>query len=283
MPDQDTVKGGCSLHMLKLSHLSAIRFSGAEAGSFLHSQLSADVNGLTAGDTTFACYCEPKGRVLALLLAHRTDADYQVILSAALASAVADRLKIYRLRARVEIELLHGHAIAGLAADEASGEPPMALRGDRRKLVLLAGDEAAETDETLQEAWKFADLKSGICWLGEKTSGEFLPQMLGFEELGAVNYRKGCYPGQEIVARTHYLGKVKRHPRLLDCRLQATPLPMDKVDILTGGETHEAVVADCARGADGLIRLLTVTRMEPELPAGMVKYGGETVAVIQPS
>lgn len=269
--------------MVKLSHLSAVGFNGADAGDFLHNQLSADVKGLASGEATFACYCEPKGRVLALMLVQRVDAGYHAILSAALATAVAERLKVYRLRSMVDIEIMHEQAVMGLAAAEEIPVRAISLPGGRRKLTLMAGDVAAGDDDALQEAWKFADLQSGICWLGEKTSGEFLPQMLGFEELGAVNYRKGCYPGQEIVARTHYLGKVKRHPRLLDCRLSASPRPMDKVAILEDGQAHEAVVVESAAGADGVIRLLTVTRMEPELPAGMVEFEGETVAVLQPS
>jgi len=269
--------------MVKLSHLSALGFSGADAGSFLHNQLSADVNGLASGDATFACYCEPKGRVLALLLVQRAEAGYHVILSATLAKTVADRLKIYRLRAKVDIDIMHDHAVLGFAADETPPAQAIGLPGGERKLALLAGDRTAGADDTLQEAWRYADLESGICWLGEKTSGEFLPQMLGFEELGAVNYRKGCYPGQEIVARTHYLGKVKRHPRVLDCRLSTRPQPMDRLDILADSQTYEAVLVESAAGADGVVRLFTVTRMEPEFRAATVAFQGETAAVLLPS
>jgi len=268
--------------MLKLSYLSAVGFSGAEAGEFLHNQLSADVKGLAAGESTFACYCEPKGRVLALLLVQRLDAGYQVVLSAELAESVTARLKMYRLRARVDIEIMNDRAVFGLQLDEPAPAPSMPVPGSGSRLLLAEPGGPADDDDALREAWKFADLESGICWLGEKTSGEFLPQMLGFEELGAVNYRKGCYPGQEIVARTHYLGKVKRHPRLLDCRLSGAPRPMDKLNLIADGQTHEAVVADCASGPDGTLRLLTVTRMEPETVAGQIEYNGETVAVIPP-
>jgi len=265
--------------MINLSHLSAIRFSGADAGGFLHNQVSADVNGLADGESTFACYCEPKGRVLALMLVQRAEGAFHAILSAALAASVAARLKVYRMRARVDIEVLQNHRVVGLAEDEAGPSPAIALPGGTRRLALAAAESPARNDAALLEAWKFADLQSGVCWLGETTSGEFLPQMLGFEELGAVNYRKGCYPGQEIVARTRYLGKVKRHPRLLDCKLSVKPAPMDRLDILVDGQAHEAVVVDCAAGAGGIVRLLTVTRLEPGLPAEMVEFGGETVAV----
>jgi len=269
--------------MVQLSHLSAVSFSGAEAGEFLHNQLSADVKGLASGAATFACYCEPKGRVIALMMVQRADAGFQVILSSALAKAVTDRLKIYRMRAKVEIDIMQDQAVIGFNPGFEAPEHAIPLPGGQRKLLLTAGDKPADNDDILREAWRFADLESGICWLDEKTSGEFLPQMLGFEELGAVNYRKGCYPGQEIVARTHYLGKVKRHPRLLDCRLPTSPQAMDKVNVLADGQTHEAVVVDHAAGGDGIVRLLTVTRMEPELTARMVEFGGQTVEVMRSS
>jgi len=270
--------------MLKLNYLSVIRFSGVDAGSFLHSQVSADVLALANGESTFACYCEPKGRVLALLLVHRVEEDYYVILSGALATAVTERLTIYRMRAKASIELLTNYSVSGL---HANNEPELALKSafairlqdSSQWLVVRAGDLTDSADETSQDEWKAAELRLGISWLNPATSGEFLPQMLGFEQLGAVNYRKGCYPGQEIVARTHYLGKVKRHARLVICKLPISPQPMDKVNILSDEETYEAVIADCGSGDDGQLYLLTVTRMEPELSAERIEFLDEVSAV----
>ncbi len=266
--------------MVNLTNLSAVRFSGADAGSFLHGQLSADVLGLSTGGATFACYCEPKGRVLALMLVHSAHGAYHVIMSTDLATPVTERLKLYRMRAKVEIEVLAGHSVLGLDEGDGNDRVPelsIPLPRSNRRMVVSAAHTSAEAQESLQQAWKFAELQMGICWLSAETSAQFLPQMLGFMQLGAVNYRKGCYPGQEIVARTHYLGKLKRHPRLLDCRLSACPRPMDRIDIWAAGMAHEAVVADCAQAQDGLIRLLAVTRMEPEASADRVQYEGETV------
>ncbi len=275
---------GIQAPMVNLTNLSAVRFSGADAGSFLHGQLSADVLGLSTGGATFACYCEPKGRVLALMLVHSAHGAYHVIMSTDLATPVTERLKLYRMRAKVEIEVLAGHSVLGLDEGDGTGRMPelsIPVPRSNRRLVVSAAHTSAEAQESLQQAWKFAELQMGICWLSAGTSAQFLPQMLGFMQLGAVNYRKGCYPGQEIVARTHYLGKLKRHPRLLDCRLSACPRPMDRIDIWADGLAHEAVVADCAQAQDGMIRLLAVTRMEPEASADRVQYEGETVILRQ--
>ena len=201
-------------------------------------------------------------------------------MSAELAEGVARRLLIYRLRSKVEIGVLNDHAVLGLTSGELT--PGGAVFGTitlpdkTRSLSVTAAETSAQDDATQREAWKYAELKMGICWLNQAASGEFLPQMLGFEQLGAVNYRKGCYPGQEIVARTRYLGKVKRHPRLLECRLAKRPAPMEKLDIVSSEASHEAVVADCAMGGDGTLRIFTVTRLDPEQPAEAAVYGGET-------
>ena len=271
--------------MLKLTHLSAILFSGADAGSFLHSQLSADVLGLANGDSTFACYCEPKGRVLALMLVQKFNEDYYVIMSSALATAVIGRLTIYRMRSKVVFDLLDGYTISGMQADDA---PELALNeshavpipGSKQWLAVTSRDITTSSTIALQDEWRVSELSLGITWLNPETSGQFLPQMLGFEALGAVNFHKGCYPGQEIVARTHYLGKVKRHPRLLKCKLMNCPKPMDKIKIFDDDQGYDAVIADGVIGADGNVCLLAVTRMDPGLTARNVEYLDENASVV---
>jgi folate-binding protein YgfZ len=263
--------------MVKLSYLSVLRLSGVDAGSFLHSQVSADVLGLASGDSSFACYCEPKGRVLSLLLVYREDDDFFIILSRSLISAVSDRLKIYVMRSKVNIELLSNYSVSGLQTKDEQTPGLDSIRlielpGNSQCLLITPSDGSAETDVPLQAEWKVSELQSGINWLNAETSGQFLPQMLGYEELGAVNYRKGCYPGQEIVARTHYLGKVKRHPRLLLCKLPNCPSRMEKVELVSDDRSFDAVVVDFEKNADGMICLLLVTRMAPDLAAQQINY-----------
>lgn len=271
--------------MLELTHLSAIQFSGADAGNFLQNQLSADVLGLSDGDATFACYCEPKGRVLALMLVQKTNEDYCVIMSSALATAITQRLAIYRMRSKVVIEVLDGYSVSGIRGDIAPELPSNNARavripGSGDWLVVAPRETTEDSTVDLQEEWRVSELTRGITWLNPAASGEFLPQMLGFEALGAVNYRKGCYPGQEIVARTHYLGKVKRHPRVLNCKLERSPEPMDKIKIFEDDRGHDAIVVDCGKGADGNVCLLVVTRMDPALTARQIEYQDEIVTAL---
>ena len=271
--------------MIALSYLSAIHFSGADAGDFLHNQLSADVLALTSGESTFACYCEPKGRVLALMLVCRFDEGYYVIMAGALATTIADRLKIYVMRSKVTIEVLTEYSVSGLQADDApelssTSIVAIQLPHSDKWLVVNTDQNRPDTDTPAQDAWKIVELQCGISWLCTETSGQFLPQMLGFDQLGAVNYRKGCYPGQEIVARTHYLGKVKRHPRLLCTSSVICPEPLDVVQIFSDEETHDAVIVDCGHRKDGGTCLMAITRMGPDIPAEKIEYGGQIALLV---
>ncbi len=281
--------------MIALTYLSAIRFSGADAGSFLHNQLSADVLALAPDESVFACYCEPRGRVLALLLVHRSHAGYYAIVSRSLVASIAKRLMIYVLRAKVNIEVLDGCAVTGFQAGAEPGPvaptteglqtPPahlavVAVPDSDDRLLVGAADASVDTSAARQAAWKLAQLKRGIVWLCPATSGEFLPQMLGYEALGAVNFRKGCYPGQEIVARTHYLGKVKRHPRLLCTTAAIGPKPLDKIQITGAGQSYDAVITDCGHRQDGGSCMHVVTRMDPDLAVEQIEYQGQIIPLV---
>ena len=263
--------------MITLPYLSAIQFSGADAGDFLHNQLSADVLGLEKGDSVFACYCEPKGRVLALFLVYRADNDYCVIMSGSLSVAVIQRLKMYVMRSKVDIEILDESFVSGFDDNE---KPEILLRSpdtipvpdSETWLVVSSRDIAPESNPSLQDEWKMAELKRGICWLSPESSGQFLPQMLGFDKLGAVNFRKGCYPGQEIVARTHYLGKVKRHPRLLCTPNKVSPDTLDEIQIRDDGNVHKATIADYAQTENDGTCIFVITRMDPDLVAEEIEY-----------
>ncbi len=270
--------------MILLPYLAAIRLGGEDAGQFLHDQLSADINGLDDAQTTLACYCEPKGRVLALLRVYRHGQDYIVVMARELVEAIVQRLKIYVLRADVRIEPLEDR-VAGIDEPDIDKVQPGILipvdgpPGKATDLLLLPADsEVAESSSALIGQWHYAELENGIAWLGIASSGQFLPQMLGFDQIGAVNYKKGCYPGQEIVARTHYLGKVKRHPRRLRSRQTIQVRPMDKIVIHAGDERFDALVVDAAQRGDDGTRVLCVTRMDPPLTASGFSCDGRNYA-----
>ncbi|MDR3300083.1 MAG: folate-binding protein [Candidatus Accumulibacter sp.] len=223
-----------------LTHLALIGCSGDDAGNFLHNQLTSDVNHLAATGAQYAAWCSAKGRMLASFALFRRDADYLALLSDDLLEWVLKRLRIYVLRSKVTIANRSGDcAIIGVSGPQAAAalenaglDAPSAalttsrfadasvIRLDERRYVVAAANGAAIRVWQALAAiaapvgapvWQWLDVAAGIPWIGEATREAFVPQMADFDRIGGVSFHKGCYPGQEIVARARYLGKVKRH------------------------------------------------------------------------
>ena len=202
-----------------LPHLGVISVSGADAVTFLHGQLTQDIAHLAPGASALAALCNPKGRVLASMYALHLGADeVLLIISADVLEATLARLRRYVLRAKVQLADASGAwqlvGLMGEAAKTATDAHLIALPpadGAPRVLWLDAADTPAPQGESLGAAqWLFAEVRSGAARVGAAISGAFVPQMLCYESLGAVNFQKGCYPGQEIVARSQYRGAIKR-------------------------------------------------------------------------
>jgi folate-binding protein YgfZ len=239
----------------RIPYLSVARIHGEDAGAFLQSQLSADVLALEPGDNTFACYCTPKGQVLGLLLIERLDNGFLAAARAELMPGIARRLGMYVLRSKVQIEM----------------EPSLSVIGEQG--VEYAFSERAD-EMPDPEAWRASELHAGIAWLESGTAERFIPQMLGFDQIGAVSFSKGCYPGQEIVARARYLGKVKRKPLIVE--IDGTPdiENGEKVRLRRNSEWTDAVVVDHARDG-GQTTLFTVARAEEGSMADEAEIDGQ--------
>ena len=244
--------------MTQIPYLSVARFSGDESASFLQSQLTADVGALADGAATFGCYCTPKGKVLGLLRIERSGDDFLVAGEARLLPGILQRLRMFVFRTRVEFALDEHLAVFGEPGPEYVVAPAN----------RAAGEPAPD--------WKATELRAGITWLGPGSSEKFIPQMLGFDGLGAVSFSKGCYPGQEIVARARYLGSVKRKPLVIEVAHAVAPAPGEKLRVQRGAEWADAVVVDSAPAAAGGTIVFTVARAEPDEPARAVEVNGDT-------
>jgi folate-binding protein YgfZ len=238
--------------MIQIPYLSTARFSGEQAGQFLQSQLSADIGGLAAGEATFACYCTPKGQVLGLWRVQRQEDEFIVAAKRQLLPAMLQRLRMFVFRTRVRFEEDADTAVFGAGG------------GD-----YLFGP-AGEGSPADAATWKAAELRRGVVWLDELSSEKHIPQMLGFDSLGAVSFSKGCYPGQEIVARARYLGKVKRKPLLLEVEGEVTAVAGEKIGLDRG---DEAVLVDLAFDAGNTV-LFTVARDGEKSEIGEVTVSG---------
>jgi tRNA-modifying protein YgfZ len=208
-----------------------IRASGADAASFLQSQLTQDVLGLDAGRSCLAGWCSAKGRLMASFIVWRPAAD-EVLLacSADVLPAVLKRLSMFVLRAKCKLSDASAElplfGVAGTAVAVGAwrrvgasiGLPP--AHGVARALVV---GEAPALPALDAGAWAWLEVASGVPRIVAATVEQFVPQMVNFEVVGGVNFQKGCYPGQEVVARSQYRGTVKRRAFVFESPTKAAP------------------------------------------------------------
>ena len=204
--------------------------------------------------------------VIALLLVCHEGEDWLLVCEERLAREVFKRLLMYVLRARVNFEHLTGHWLAGVPQGSvaAAGSSLLAPAHSPLRYAIVTAPPAypASTKQEQLDLWRARELKQGVVWLQPVTSERFLPQMLGLERIGAVSFSKGCYPGQEIVARTHYLGKLKRQPVLLEIAVSIPITAGEPCSLHSGGQVFDAVAVDSAVGENGRTIVLAVAPLE---------------------
>lgn len=235
--------------MSPLYYLRLFSASGADAGDFLHGQLSADIASLEPGDATLAAYCSARGQVIAPILVQRRQSDWLLALAHNLSDLTMERMTRFILRAQVQFSALENLWLAGSMADAAKIRTGGGLWLDLLGLGYTLTSQPPSDDQSEVRIWKQRELRHGLCWLQAETSERFLPQMLGLQDIGALSFSKGCYPGQEIIARARYLGKVKRRSVLLELEGNAL-LPaggdctLSGVDSAIEGTVLDSVCAD---------------------------------------
>jgi hypothetical protein len=246
--------GSGSTHCI-LSEHGIVRVSGADAKQFLQGQCTVDMDQLNQSNARLGAFCNPKGRVLTVALFVVDQADYLVRMPQANIESMLERLGRYVLRSQVKmvrddsvlgVGMVSGEPLEAFAT-RLPGLPYDAVQSEVGRIVRVPGDpprfEVYGSDEQLAgllsrlsdsacfdaERWKLLNLKERVAEIFPTSSELFVPQMLDLERFGGVSFTKGCYTGQEIVARTQYLGRLKR--RLVGARVsrEACPLPGDTV------------------------------------------------------
>ncbi len=208
---------------LAIPNISIVKFSGADAESFLQGQLSNDISTLD-NQWQYSGYCNPKGRLLALFqLWKHADAIYATI-DKSVTDATIKRLRMYVMRSKVVIEELTVASCVG-TMNHTSGLDRFSLRVDNSVHTLHYGDRVllvdllGELQGRESAAWKSSSIRAGEPCINAKNTEMFVPQMVNLDLLGGINFKKGCYTGQEIVARMHYLGKLKQ--RMFVCNIES--------------------------------------------------------------
>ena len=268
--------------LCNLPDTGLIRFAGDDAQTFLHNQLTCDVAGLAVGRSTYGAYCTPKGRVLASFLLWRTESAYFMQLPAALRESIEQQLTKFILRSKVRTEdvtsewvLLGasdsdaaalaqratGKALAGVhEAVFSPGVVAIRLPSDRCEVLLREDKAGAVVDAGWQNAgseyWEWLDIRAGIPVITPATQEEFVPQMVNLDLIGGVSFEKGCYPGQEIVARMHYRGTLKQRMYRAAIPGGDAPQPGDKLYSADFGEQACGAVVNAAPSPDGAHELL---------------------------
>lgn len=296
----DATQGGTVI--ADLSHFGAINFSGADAESFLQGQLSCDMRQITSANAQYGSYCTPKGRMLASFLLWRSASGFFMQLPRSLREHIQKRLGMFVLRAKVKLadtsDSLTCLGIAGRDAEKLlagrlgdvpaarlgviHGESGTVIRLSQNRFEVIATPESASSlwDALKKGArpvgaacWDWLDIKEGIPFVVPATQDQFVPQMANLEAIGGVSFQKGCYPGQEIVARSQYLGKLKRRMYLANIRSTTSPAAADELFSPNMEDQASGMIVNAAPSPDGGYDVLAVIQMA-SAEAGEIHWKG---------
>lgn len=277
-----------------LEYLGVIGAHGADAAAFLHAQLTNDVQTLDSGSSRLAACCTPKGRMLGLGRLFRNDDGIYLRLPADTLETVLQRLRVFVLRANVSLEdvsenfLRIGVSGSDAASEirKATGHCPDAVdtvtQGDNLTIIRVPGalprfEVYATSLQRAQDfwdamnvqgapvgepAWRLLEIQAGLPAVFTANLEQFVPQMANLQLVNGVNFKKGCYPGQEIVARMQYLGTLKRRMYLGRIGSEAALSP--GTELFSGSDASQAIgrLVDAQPHPDGGQLALAVLRIE---------------------
>lgn len=276
-----------------LSGLGCIRITGEDAGEFLQGQFSNDVKLLDDTNSQLSSYCNPKGRMLAAFRLYRLDDTFYMLLPADTLDAALKRLRMFVLMSKVTLEDCSTDKICiGISGPNAESQLQQQF-GDAPKqdnallschgveLLRIAGPHAryilcgslsdiqqtwlalaATCTSVGQMAWKLLDIEVGQPNIYASTVEAFIPQMVNLHAISGVSFSKGCYPGQEIVARMHYLGKLKRRMYRAHIETDTSPQPGDEI-FSAASESGQGAgrIVEASPAAEGGYEVLAVVQI----------------------
>ena len=213
--------------LFAMPDLHVVELAGRDATTFAQAQFINDLNGLQPGHWQWSGWLTPKGRTVALFaLAKWSDDRIWLLLPDLDPSGLAEALRRFVFRSKVAVTVRDDLVVAGAFAKperaertrfvEHDGVAEFDLGTPEMPRLLRVGCPAPAVDDAAMQRWRMFDLEHGLPRLGRDQSGQWTPQQLSLERIRGFSVKKGCYPGQEIVARTHFLGKAKRGLALLE-------------------------------------------------------------------
>ena len=222
--------------ILELSGLALIKVSGADTITFLNNQFTNDINKLGENDWQFNGYCTAKGRLIAVMRLFTVKDVIYLIMPKSITEILLRRLQIYVFRAKVSFELLDCHAYAYLGT---ASQPVADHKPDIKQFKQIDGGFILNISEQQQRYlqfchkpikqvnglidgncadihWRLSEINESIPTVFADSLEKFIPQHVNLDQIGGVSFKKGCFPGQEVVARLHYLGKSKQSMRKMN-------------------------------------------------------------------
>mgnify|MGYP001259474211 CR=1 FL=1 len=290
--------------VVPLQHLGTIRSLGPDSTAFIHNLVSNDVNKLEADEAAWNSFNSPKGRMIASFLIWPEADGHALMLSADILPAFLKKFSMYVLRSKVKLSDASNELVllgvsgadsvksltaAGLAVpgepmkQTGGGEAPRCIRLDERNFIIVVAAAAApalfdalQTGGAIKAgtaAWQLAMIRAGLPLITAPTQEEFVAQMLNYELIGGVSFHKGCYPGQEIVARTQYLGKLKKRTYRVAIPAGASAAAGTDLYAPAFGEQSAGKIVNVAPAADGGFEALAVLQSS-SVEAGEIHLGG---------
>jgi len=295
-----------------LSHLSIIEITGQDATEFLNGQFTSNIKQLTKHHLQFSAWCNPKGQVKTTFFIYRHDSGFNILLPHELKEIFLKQLQMYIMRADVQLtdkseELvnvgLHTEQI-NIPGNQLEAVPEqqgnITIENDLHCLKLFSSDIddtissylligsvdklknlwelVASTLSTVStDSWKLLDIKAGYTWLTTATSEKFLPQMLNLDLINGLDYQKGCYPGQEIIARLHYRGQLKRRLHLATCTTDASPESGDSIYSHENNTVGTVINAQTSEDIDYLLAVIDNDSIENKL--SLREPGGQKISL----
>lgn len=293
-----------------LRPLACLRVAGPDAEEFLQGQVTSDVTELAPGASQYSAWCSPKGRVLANFLVRRVDLEtFELLLPEPLLAPISKRLGRFVLRAKVALDDASGASVrigvGGPAAarliEAIAGAVPPVLHsvnldggallhvfGDRFVAIVPPGSAGELWDRLAAGArpagfpsWKWLTLRAGVPVILPATQDQFIPQALNWDAIGGVSFQKGCYAGQEIVARTQYLGRLKERTVLAHTE-STLPRPGARLFSASFGDQPCGTVLNAASAPGGGTDFLAVAQITAVDSADLrlAASGGEVVSLL---
>ncbi|MGY6276702.1 CAF17-like 4Fe-4S cluster assembly/insertion protein YgfZ [Methylomonas sp. MgM2] len=289
--------------LYQLNYLACIEVTGNDASQFLQGQLTCNINDLSDSKASIAAFCNPKGRVISTLIILKTQEGFLLVLPLSLQDKVLKKLQMYVLRSKVQLSgkdrtvsvtglgnpdfgdalslpTLDFHCTQGdtlIAIKLPSSNPRFLCISNVLTHSVNVLDSFEKGDCKL---WRYQDISHGFPWFDANQSEKYIPQMLNIDQLGGISYNKGCYTGQEIIARTRYLGKAKRHLCLLECEGNLQPEKGRDLSAINSKTREKVGEIIELQALDGVTRMLAVLQTGDEGSKNLILDDRERTPIV---